>query len=414
MRSIAYSLQHEGIPTPSGRPGVQWEQGTIAYLCGWRCSFYWGEPRALRTIRVPVPVHLRATDTSQLVTPDGQRRYKHKSREVIRPVAEQVKLPADVAPALVSRELADAVHARLAWNREHAAALISSAAERGQYDYQALLAGGFAVCGGCGGAISVNHLPSTSRPDVIRHRYVCRRLRVKGACTPRTVECTKLDGAVWQAVTQLLQDREWIEAEAERLRSQPDPGELAVAGIDRQIADLDKRIANKRKYAEAVDNDRERAAVAGEVGELWRQRDGLEQQRNAAQAHYATWREQRDGLDKTLEWCQVVGENMDIADFDTRRLILAALHVRVYVYRTDESPRARLTLALPLSGVREIPLPLDVQSDKGVTVPCKYPREIEFVTELPKTISGRIRRVELRERERRAKLAGGNDGEPLP
>ena len=363
---------------------------------------------------MPVPTHLRATDTTQLMTPNGQRRYKHKSREVPRPVAEQVTLPADVAPALVSRELADAVHARLAWNREHAAALISSAAERGQYDYQALLAGGFAVCGGCGGAISVNHLPSTSRPDVIRHRYVCRRLRVKGACTPRTVECTKLDGAVWQAVTQLLQDREWIEAEAERLRSQPDPGELAVAGIDRQIADLDKRIANKRKYAEAVDNDRERAAVAGEVGELWRQRDGLEQQRNAAQAHYATWREQRDGLDKTLEWCQVVGENMDIADFDTRRLILAALHVRVYVYRTDESPRARLTLALPLSGVREIPLPLDVQSDKGVTVPCKYPREIEFVTELPKTISGRIRRVELRERERRAKLAGGNDGEPLP
>jgi acyl-CoA synthetase (AMP-forming)/AMP-acid ligase II len=103
----------------------------------------------------------------------------------------------------------------------------------------------------------------------------------------------------------------------------------------------------------------------------------------------------------------VVGENMDSADFDTRRLILAALHVRVYVYRTDEKPRARLTLALPLSGVREIPLPLDVQSDKSVTAPYKYPREIEFVTELPKTISGKIGRVELRERERRAKLGDG-------
>ena len=37
---------------------------------------------------------------------------------------------------------------------------------------------------------------------------------------------------------------------------------------------------------------------------------------------------------------------------------------------------------------------------KNVTAPYKYPREIEFVTELPKTISGKIRRVELRERER--------------
>lgn len=36
---------------------------------------------------------------------------------------------------------------------------------------------------------------------------------------------------------------------------------------------------------------------------------------------------------------------------------------------------------------------------KHTTAPYKYPREIEFVTELPKTISGKIRRVELRERE---------------
>jgi acetyl-CoA synthetase/medium-chain acyl-CoA synthetase len=35
---------------------------------------------------------------------------------------------------------------------------------------------------------------------------------------------------------------------------------------------------------------------------------------------------------------------------------------------------------------------------KKVTAPYKYPREVEFVTELPKTISGKIRRVELRAR----------------
>ncbi|HUY77708.1 MAG TPA: AMP-binding protein [Ktedonobacterales bacterium] len=40
---------------------------------------------------------------------------------------------------------------------------------------------------------------------------------------------------------------------------------------------------------------------------------------------------------------------------------------------------------------------------KSVTAPYKYPREIEFVTELPKTISGKIRRVELRDRERQRK-----------
>jgi acetyl-CoA synthetase len=35
---------------------------------------------------------------------------------------------------------------------------------------------------------------------------------------------------------------------------------------------------------------------------------------------------------------------------------------------------------------------------KSVTAPYKYPRIIEFVTELPKTISGKIRRVEIREK----------------
>ena len=36
---------------------------------------------------------------------------------------------------------------------------------------------------------------------------------------------------------------------------------------------------------------------------------------------------------------------------------------------------------------------------KRVTAPYKYPREIEFVESLPKTRSGKIRRIELRKLE---------------
>jgi len=36
---------------------------------------------------------------------------------------------------------------------------------------------------------------------------------------------------------------------------------------------------------------------------------------------------------------------------------------------------------------------------KEETAPYKYPRRIEFTDELPKTSSGKIRRVELREQE---------------
>ena len=37
---------------------------------------------------------------------------------------------------------------------------------------------------------------------------------------------------------------------------------------------------------------------------------------------------------------------------------------------------------------------------KRVTAPYKYPRAVEFVESLPKTVSGKIRRVELRAKER--------------
>lgn len=45
---------------------------------------------------------------------------------------------------------------------------------------------------------------------------------------------------------------------------------------------------------------------------------------------------------------------------------------------------------------------------KQMTAPYKYPRKIEFVDSLPKTVSGKIRRVELRNRE----WVKGEGGEP--
>jgi len=40
---------------------------------------------------------------------------------------------------------------------------------------------------------------------------------------------------------------------------------------------------------------------------------------------------------------------------------------------------------------------------KRELAPYKYPREIEFVAALPRTETGKIRRVELRDRERQRK-----------
>lgn len=60
--------------------------------------------------------------------------------------------------------------------------------------------------------------------------------------------------------------------------------------------------------------------------------------------------------------------------------------------------KAFVKLRPGLSGSPELVRELQ-EHVKRVTAPYKYPREIEFVDELPKTVSGKIRRVELRQRE---------------
>ena len=50
---------------------------------------------------------------------------------------------------------------------------------------------------------------------------------------------------------------------------------------------------------------------------------------------------------------------------------------------------------------------------KNVTAPYKYPRSIEFVDSLPKTISGKIKRNELRDREFKKSLNGNNAGKGM-
>lgn len=61
--------------------------------------------------------------------------------------------------------------------------------------------------------------------------------------------------------------------------------------------------------------------------------------------------------------------------------------------------KAFVTLAPGYEGTAQLTQELQ-DHVKTVTAPYKYPREIEYVTDLPKTVSGKIRRVELREREK--------------
>ena len=64
----------------------------------------------------------------------------------------------------------------------------------------------------------------------------------------------------------------------------------------------------------------------------------------------------------------------------------------------DRGQVVKATIVLTKNYSASDALALELQEHvKKVTAPYKYPRMIEFVTELPKTISGKIRRVQIRE-----------------
>jgi acetyl-CoA synthetase len=59
---------------------------------------------------------------------------------------------------------------------------------------------------------------------------------------------------------------------------------------------------------------------------------------------------------------------------------------------------------VPVSdGTKELSIKFSIIAE-NILAPYKVPRLLEFVTELPKTISGKIRRIELRAAEEHQKL----------
>jgi hypothetical protein len=59
-------------------------------------------------------------------------------------------------------------------------------------------------------------------------------------------------------------------------------------------------------------------------------------------AHFATWREQAEGLERTLDWVARVGANLNGLTYDERRATLMALRATVRLYRTGHEPRVEL------------------------------------------------------------------------
>jgi site-specific DNA recombinase len=334
LRSMAHDLSLDGIPTPTGKH-LEWDQTTLVRIL--RNPLYCGQGMALRNKMVPVDKAVRHL-------------YAHRTREVRRPVEEQVPLPATYAPALVSRALFDQVGERLRLNQQ--------LATRNDHQPAAALARGLIRCGHCGIAVfAMNWNHGKEAP-----RYVCgtgaRRRPGMERCAARgiTINTPKLDAAIWAKVCEVLSTPDLIAREVAAMDETEAPGTDELATIDRRLAEVDRRIATKRKLADQMDDDQEIAELAAEINALRRERRDVEAERVGAEVRASGWHRQQEGLQQTLDWCQRVSGNLAGFTFAERRATLLALRAEVRLYKSDHDPRAELTLHLPVSGARVLAL----------------------------------------------------------
>ncbi|MDP8922556.1 MAG: recombinase family protein [Chloroflexota bacterium] len=317
LRSIARALDEDRIPTPRG--AKVWDFVAIGRLL--HNPAYVGEAYAFRQRYERVP---------------GASR----SRRIHLPPEEWTRLPDGTIPPIVSREIFEAVQARLALNKVRS--------PRRTIDREAyLLRGGFVRCGYCGYTMVVHHKLRTVA-------YTCtKRSRSTGTCTHHGISTRILDASVWARVESVLTQPEVIAAELERLRSS-DPTEGDLNAVDRGLVEIKRKLGNLSQ-ALAMFNDAEAAApVVAEIENLRGQQRRLEAEREAVVVRRAGWEEGQRRLADLQAWCRHVSTRLSELTYDQKRLALEALGVQVRVWRTDHEPRYEITAQFHLD---DLPAP---------------------------------------------------------
>jgi site-specific DNA recombinase len=250
-----------------------------------------------------------------------------RTRRVRLPQDEWTRLPDGTIPAIVSRDLFEAVQARLAINKARS--------PRRTLDREAyLLRGGFVHCGYCGYTMSVHRkLRSTA--------YECvKRSRATGLCSQHGISTRILDEAVWSRVERFLTRPDIVATELERLQSD-DPTQADLDAIERGISEASRKIGNLTRALAMFDDPEAAAPLVAEVEALRSQQRSLEVECVAVLARRAGWEEGQRRLADLQRWCRHVSTRLGELTYEQKRLALEALGVEIKVWKTDHEPALR-------------------------------------------------------------------------
>jgi site-specific DNA recombinase len=255
---------------------------------------------------------------------------------------------------LVAPEILAAARARLTLNKR-------MATRTNAQPEAALLRGGYARCGYCGHAMRV-------RNEDRGTFYTCNTSsRDQHGCPFHVISAHILDQAVLDKLQLVLNRPELIGAEVARLR-RDDPTKADREAVERRLGEVERLRGNLARRVAAIDDDDIAASLLAEMVALGKQPAALTSEREKLEAERASWEATQKQLLDLEDWCRSVPGNVNLLDYEGRRLAhmaLMALGVESRVWSTDHTPRWEIKM---LPDVLPVPISdLPTAGDGGLS-----------------------------------------------
>ena len=315
-RGLARRLQERGIRTPKG--ANQWSPVSISRMLGnpvYKGTFYYQRTEAT------LPAKRLTSDPYKQADKTGSKP---------RPEEDWIAIP---VPAIVDEATWDGVQEQMRQN--------SLNSSRNNKKHQYLLRG-LIRCPRCGGNYT----------GFFQHGcrgYRCQRAHWRSSstgqrCPPGAFTAQPVEDAVWQAVTEALQQPQVLAEEYQKKIAKAASPEF-MAAERKQLSVALKRLRAQEDRAtdayigEAMELDRYKA----EMEKLRKQKRELERRDRELDQRQQLEQDSRSALDHLDRFCRQVTQGLDALSFEERQQLLKLLVEKV----TVEAGRARIETVIP-------------------------------------------------------------------